>query len=218
MNINVHNVNINFFLFKIKTFSNLKTSIDNKNILKILSNIQNSLNFSQRNISLKLGISSGLANSYVKRCVSKGWVKIKSVPKKRYIYYLTPKGFLEKSKLTAEYLTSSFELYRNMRKECNQILSICKQKKLKNIYIFGQSELTEVLILTSKEISFPISGLYIAGSNKKYFLDVKIHSSINKKKIDKIIFCEMKDSYKSLLNLQKLIGKEKVIVPKLLNF
>ena len=79
-----------------------------------------------------------------------------------------------------------------MRKECNQILSICKQKKLKNIYIFGQSELTEVLILTSKEISFPISGLYIAGSNKKYFLDVKIHSSINKKKIDKIIFCEMK--------------------------
>ena len=60
---------------------------------------------------------------YIKRCLKKGWIKLKTVPKKRYIYYLTPKGFIEKSKLTAEYLTSSFSLYRNMREDSLKILT-----------------------------------------------------------------------------------------------
>ena len=118
-----------------KVFPNLKSTTDKKNILKILTDINKGVNSSQRSMSFKLGISAGLANSYIKRCVSKGWVKIKSVPKRRYMYYLTPKGFLEKSKLTAEYLSSSFELYRNMRNECHQILLDCKKKKLKK-YIY----------------------------------------------------------------------------------
>ena len=85
-----------------KVFPNLKSTTDKKNILKILTDINKGVNSSQRSMSFKLGISAGLANSYIKRCVSKGWVKIKSVPKRRYMYYLTPKGFLEKSKLTLQ--------------------------------------------------------------------------------------------------------------------
>ena len=38
------------------------------------------------------------------------------------------KGFIEKSKLTAEYLSSSFSLYRNMREDSLKILTKCKEK------------------------------------------------------------------------------------------
>ena len=70
-----------------KTFANIKNSTDKKNILHILSDISNGIFHTQRKISIQLGISAGLANSYVKRCLKKGWIKFKTVPKKRYIYY-----------------------------------------------------------------------------------------------------------------------------------
>ena len=200
-----------------KVFPNLKSTTDKKNILKILTDIQSGVNSSQRNISFKLAISAGLANSYIKRCVSKGWVKIRSVPKKRYIYYLTPKGFIEKSKLTAEYLSSSFSLYRNMRNECNQILSNCKKKGIKKIYLYGQSELAEVLILTAKELNINFGGIYISATNKKEFFGLEICNYLPVKKIDKIILCDMKNSFKSLDFLKRNLDKEKIIIPKILN-
>ena len=128
-----------------KTFANIKNSTDKKNIMHILSDISNGIFHSQRKISRQLGISAGLANSYVKRCLKKGWIKLQTVPKKRYIYYLTPKGFIEKSKLTAEYLSSSFSLYRNMREDCLKILTKCKKKNNK-IFLYSASELSEVFI------------------------------------------------------------------------
>ena len=42
--------------------------------------------------------------------MDKGLVKIKNLPKNRYLYYLTPEGFTERTKLTAEYLKSSSDI------------------------------------------------------------------------------------------------------------
>ncbi len=60
---------------------------------------------SQRHLAAELGIALGLANAYVKRCIRKGLMKVSEVPARRYAYYLTPQGFAEKSRLTAEYLS-----------------------------------------------------------------------------------------------------------------
>src|SRR3546814_3869106 len=51
----------------------------------------------QRGIAADLGIAVGLVNAYLKRCVNKGLIKVQQLPKRRYAYYLTPKGFAEKS-------------------------------------------------------------------------------------------------------------------------
>ena len=53
-----------------------------------------------------------------------------------------------------------------MRNECHQILLDCKKKKIKKIYLSGQSELTEVLILKAKELDVAFEGLFIFGTNK----------------------------------------------------
>ena len=45
----------------------------------------------------------------------KGLVKMSQVPLNRYAYYLTPQGFAEKSRLTAEYLSVSFNFFRRAR-------------------------------------------------------------------------------------------------------
>ena len=201
-----------------KTFANIKNSTDKKNILHILSDINNGIFHSQRKISRQLGISAGLANSYIKRCLKKGWIKLQTVPKKRYIYYLTPKGFIEKSKLTAEYLSSSFSLYRNMREDCLKILTKCKKENNK-IVLYSGSELSEVFILTAKEINLEFYGIVIPSSNLKNFFGIKVFPKVakNSVEIETIILCDIQSSNDTFLKLKKFFSKKEIIVPQILN-
>src|SRR5215468_3675161 len=72
----------------------------------------------QRRLASELGIALGLVNAYLKRCIKKGLVKVSEAPARRYAYYLTPQGFAEKSRLTVDYLTSSFGFFRQAKADC----------------------------------------------------------------------------------------------------
>ena len=84
-----------------------KENKNNDMTLGLLSAVEADSKVTQRSLSRELGIALGLTNSYLKKCIDKGLVKIKQVPANRYTYYLTPRGFSEKSRLTTEYFKSS---------------------------------------------------------------------------------------------------------------
>ena len=65
----------------------------------------------------RLSISVGMVNALLKRVMRKGLVKAKAAPYKRWIYYLTPEGFEEKSRLVAQYLDASLAFFRMARRE-----------------------------------------------------------------------------------------------------
>src|SRR5215468_444390 len=90
---------------------------DERIVLGLLNSVDDGAQ-SQRRIAEELGIALGLVNAYLKRCVKKGLVKVSEAPARRYAYYLTPKGFSEKSRLTVEYLSASFSFFRQARAEC----------------------------------------------------------------------------------------------------
>ena len=56
--------------------------------LKILEQVDNGRTPSQRDLAGELNISLGLVNSFIKRLVKKGFVKIRTIPKKN----LYPRG------------------------------------------------------------------------------------------------------------------------------
>ena len=91
-----------------------------KILLGLLESVERNGGQSQRHLAAELGIALGLVNAYLKRCVKKGLVKVAHAPARRYAYYLTPQGFAEKSRLTLEYLTSSFSFFRQAREDCAQ--------------------------------------------------------------------------------------------------
>jgi len=78
--------------------------------LEVLEKIEKHNNLTQRHLADSLGVALGLANSYMKRCVRKGLIKVHQAPANRFLYYLTPKGFAEKSRLTAKYLSTSVDI------------------------------------------------------------------------------------------------------------
>ena len=94
-------------------------------IRDLLDRIDRTDGMNQRRLAMELGIALGLTNTYIKRCVKKGLIKISEVPARRYRYYLTPKGFAEKTRLTAEFLTSSFRFFRKARNQYGALYQSC---------------------------------------------------------------------------------------------
>lgn len=113
-------------------------------LLGVLTAIDRDSNTSQRTISRELNVALGLANAYLKRCVRKGLIKIKQVPRRRYVYYLTPQGFAEKSRLTAQFLSASFTFFRRAREQISELMRDCTEQGLPRIAFAGVSDLTEV--------------------------------------------------------------------------
>ena len=95
-------------------------------MLGLLESVQRGDAHSQRRLASELGIALGLVNAYLKRCITKGLVKVGEAPAKRYAYYLTPGGFAEKSRLTIEYLSYSFSLFRQAKTDCMTVLKAAR--------------------------------------------------------------------------------------------
>jgi DNA-binding MarR family transcriptional regulator len=80
---------------------------NNIRTLKLLEAIEADPGPSQRDLAQQLGVSLGLVNAFVRRLARKGYFKVRQVPKNRARYILTPRGALEKTHLTLEYIQFS---------------------------------------------------------------------------------------------------------------
>jgi DNA-binding MarR family transcriptional regulator len=120
-------------------------------MLGMLSAVERDSNVTQRHLARELGIALGLANAYLKRCAKKGFIKIRQVPLNRYAYYVTPRGFAEKSRLTAEYLTVSFDFFRLARRDAVALLAACHANGWSRAVLWGAGELAEVMVLSAPE-------------------------------------------------------------------
>ena len=195
---------------------NNKDLKNNDMTLGVLSAIEADSRVTQRSLSNELGIALGLTNSYFKKCINKGLVKIKQVPANRYAYYLTPRGFSEKSRLTAEYLKASFDFYGRAKNDLKQIMAVCIEKKMFNIVLSDQSELAEIAIIISFSTNINLVGIIGKNSNKN-INGIPIKSNIKLfKKFDKVIITNVYDAQSRYDELSKTVSINKIIVPDLL--
>ena len=139
-----------------KDLTNPAKADDPAIVVRLLSAIERDSGLTQRRLSQELGIALGLANAYLRRCVRKGLVKIGQVPMRRYAYYLTPKGFSEKSRLTAEYLTVSLDFFRRARAECTALLMQAQKRRWSRMALIGAGDLAEVAVLSAGEAGVEI--------------------------------------------------------------
>lgn len=147
---------------------------DNARTLEILDIVQRNEQVSQRHLAQQLGVALGLANSYLKRCVKKGWVKVHQAPANRYLYYVTPKGFTEKSRLTAEYLFSSLAFYREAGESCTKLFDECERNGWHRLLLCGVSELAEIATLRAMGRRVTIVGFYDPTSGLEHYLGKRV--------------------------------------------
>jgi predicted transcriptional regulator len=125
----------------------------------ILVRVGESEHVNQRTLAKELGIALGMTNTYVRRCVRKGLIKISEIPPNRYAYYLTPQGFTEKTRLTAEYLSDSLKFFRRSRTQYTEIYEQCSAAGWRHLALAGTSELAEIAILSAREHDVVLQGV-----------------------------------------------------------
>lgn len=185
--------------------------------LEILEAIDAKSDVTQRHLARRAGIALGLTNSYLKRCVGKGLVKIQQAPANRYLYYLTPKGFAEKSRLTAQYLSSSLEFYRKAADSCSQAFDLCERRNWHDILLCGVSELAEIASQRALEHDVRIVGVYDANSRLEKLLNRRVFKSLKEcGSFDACLLTDLTDPSVAADELMKELDTDTIIVPYIL--
>ncbi len=200
-----------------RTLSTSGNDKESQLTLELLQAIEQNDDISQRHMAQKMGVALGLANSYLKRCVKKGWIKVSTAPANRYLYYLTPTGFAEKARLTADFFTTSLALFRQSGDEYSQIFENCAALGQKRVLLAGLSDLTEIAIMRSMQSDIKVIGIYQPDSQRKEFFSVPVFSkSIECGSFDIIVMTSMEQTRDLASELEQKYGTDKLFVPAML--
>lgn len=98
---------------------------------KILKQLENNPEISQRELAKGLGVSLGKANFCIQALIEKGLIKARnfrnSQNKKAYMYYLTAKGIEEKASITLQFLKFKMAEYQALKSEIELLQHEAKQ-------------------------------------------------------------------------------------------
>ena len=141
------------------TSENENAQAESEITLGLLDAVNANKAHSQRTLAAELGIALGLTNAYLKRCIRKGWIKATQAPANRYAYYLTPKGFREKSRLTSQYLSYSLKFYRQARNQMDGLLGAAAGAGWKRLVLIGRGDLAEITLLCAMQFPVDIVGV-----------------------------------------------------------
>ena len=123
-------------------------------LLTLFNTVDSKPGINQRQLARELDVSLGLANTYFQRVLKKGWIRAKQVKPRRWFYFLTPQGAIEKSRLSLSYLHRTLDSFRELKIKGDEHLRILSEKGVSGIHLCGEEDLTEVL-------SFCFSGFEI---------------------------------------------------------
>lgn len=115
--------------------------------LKLLEALEARDGTTQRELARDLNISLGLVNAFMKRLARKGYFKIRTIPKKRVKYLLTPRGLREKSRLTYDYIHYSIGFYREIKGVLRGLFSRLEREGVERLALYGCEEVAELAYL-----------------------------------------------------------------------
>ncbi len=124
---------------------------ENSRTLDLLTQIEANPDISQASMADALGVAVGTINWYLKRLISKGYVKVKRAQRKKLRYIITPEGIALRASLTVDYIRTSFDLYRRVRERSVKCIEELSQNGYGSVRILGDGEVAEVIRLTCIE-------------------------------------------------------------------
>ena len=93
--------------------------------LKVLRELEENPEITQRELAQNLGVSLGKANYCLKALIEKGFVKARnfhnSNNKRAYLYVLTPQGLEAKARISVAFLRRKVEEYERLKAEIAQL-------------------------------------------------------------------------------------------------
>jgi DNA-binding MarR family transcriptional regulator len=189
---------------------------DSEIVLGILEVIDSGEPVTQRAVANELGVALGLVNAYLKRCMTKGLIKVTEAPARRYAYYLTPKGFAEKAKLTASYLSHSFSFFRAARADCDAVLEEAVRRQMRSLALVGASDLAEIMRVCAGDRKVHLVAV-VDPKKTGHWTGLPIVASFDQlKDVDGVIVTDLVDPQRTFQLAVAAFGADRVHIPAML--
>lgn len=162
--------------------------------LRLLSEVDETPEVNQRQLSLRLGIALGLTNVLLRNLVQKGFVRVSNASWKRRLYNLTPDGLAHKLRLTTAYISRVLDHYQNVRQTLREQMEGLDVNEESRIAICGANEFTELVYLGLKEFGIGEITIYSTGDKVGgRFLGMPVDdvSTIKHEDFDKVVIAEL---------------------------
>lgn len=184
--------------------------------LQFLEELEKTPNLSQRELSNKFGIALGVTNACLKRMARRGWIRLRKVPPRRIGYYLTPKGFAEKAKLTMTFLSYNIHHYSRLKAMIGEKFLEMASQGVERVVFYGVSDEMEVAYVTLQGTNMQL--VAIADDNEdvkgKNILgrEVKDPDELDNLRADAILITSILERERISKNLRKRKNKVKLFI------
>lgn len=152
--------------------------------LHLLEIIAEEKGASQRYFSDTLSISLGRVNAFIKRLVKKGHCEVTSLPSNRSKYRLTPSGSMEKTRLTYEYIISSYGYYKSAKNRLRNFFASLEKEGASGILFFGAGELGDIARRTMEDTPLKLIDVVDPSMEGKRFAHLEVKTTSRLKIID----------------------------------
>jgi DNA-binding MarR family transcriptional regulator len=174
--------------------------------LQFLEEIEQNPKVSQRELSNKFGIALGVTNACIKRMARRGWIRLKGIPPRRIAYYITPKGFTEKTNLALRFFSYNIRHYAEMKKQISKKLIEMQRSGVKRVAFYGVSDEMEVAYITLQGLDMKLVGIVDDENNlgrKVFGYKVIGSSEVKKLNLDAILITSVKGQALAMKNSMK---------------
>lgn len=183
--------------------------------LRVLSEVADDPEITQRELSQRVGIALGLTNVLLRNLVQKGYVRATQAGWKQWLYNLTPEGFAQKVRLTVAYVQRVLDHYQKVRQTLREQLEPLALHEESRVAIYGTGEFAELIYLGLKELGIEEIDIFASRSsdNGKFLgmlvLDV---ATLRPEQYDRVIVADLQRSESVRKELQEQsVAPDKVV-------
>ncbi len=185
--------------------------------LHLLDELTHTPGTTQRELAKRIGVALGLTNLMLRRLAKKGYVKVTGTSRNRLRYLITPKGILEKTRLTYEYLEASLQLYGQVRRFLREQLERTARAGHRRIAVYGTGEMAEIAFLTIRELRLQPVGVVEQEQRPGSFLGYPVQAfrELPRSGVDRVIVCALRGGAAELeaLKAQRELAPRLIILP-----
>ena len=184
--------------------------------LHLLEVLEKNPIISQRELSHKFNIALGVTNACLRRMARKGWIRIRDLNPRKIGYYLTPKGMLEKARLTLNLISFRVQHYAELKKIIGNRLLEMQNEGLKRLVFYGISDEMEVAYITLQGVNLKLVGIVeddeIFQSNIVFGYEIEPVSRVQELKPDAILITTLTENEQKRERLEKIYRSNSICI------
>ncbi len=134
-----------------------RTSLDDYTLFRLLCELTNNEVSSQRELARRLQSALGLVNGYLKVCVDRGWVKVRTLSATRSSYSLSVRGAAERRRLSVRHGRYLDEALAVVLEEYRPLIARLREEGVDRVALCGADPVAFLVCLALQQAGLELS-------------------------------------------------------------